>query len=173
MAPEGAMKFNFYSLHLWGCHALLHSSQSLFTKAWKWKCKSLSHIQCFVIPRTVAHPDSSICGNFSGKNTGVGCHSLLQVIFLIQGSNPGLLHCRQILYHLSHQGSPNFFTNLAVTQLLGPKELNAGTEGYLGRLMGINYQISAFLSIGFIGDFWTIVHCHYWKMAFYLQIISL
>ena len=33
------------------------------------------------------------------KNTGAGGHSLLQEIFLIQGSNPGLLHCRQILYH--------------------------------------------------------------------------
>ena len=39
------------------------------------------------------------------KNTGVGCHSLLQGIFLTQGWNPGLLHCRQVLYHLSHQGS--------------------------------------------------------------------
>ena len=39
-----------------------------------------------------------------GKNTGVGCHSLLQWIFLSQGSKPGLLHCRQVLYHLSHQG---------------------------------------------------------------------
>ena len=37
-----------------------------------------------------------------GKNTGVGCHSLLQEIFLTQGSNPGLLHCRQILYCLSY-----------------------------------------------------------------------
>ena len=34
-------------------------------------------------------------------------HSLLQGIFLTQGSNLGLLHCRQILYHLSHQGSPS------------------------------------------------------------------
>ena len=42
-----------------------------------------------------------------GKNTGVGCHALLQGIFLIQGSNPGLPHCRQILYQLSYQGSPN------------------------------------------------------------------
>ena len=41
-----------------------------------------------------------------GKNIGVGCHILLQGIFPIQGSNPGLLHCRQILYCLSHQGSP-------------------------------------------------------------------
>ena len=38
-----------------------------------------------------------------GKNTGVGCYFLLQGIFPTQGLNLGLLHCRQILYHLSHQ----------------------------------------------------------------------
>ena len=40
------------------------------------------------------------------KNTGVGGLSLLQQIFLTQESNQGLLHCRQILYHLRYQGSP-------------------------------------------------------------------
>ena len=40
------------------------------------------------------------------KNTGVGSLSLLQGIFLTQESNQGLLHCRQILYQLSYQGSP-------------------------------------------------------------------
>ena len=44
--------------------------------------------------------------DFPGKNTGVGSHFLLQGIFLTQGSNLCLLHCRQILYHLTHQGSP-------------------------------------------------------------------
>ena len=44
--------------------------------------------------------------NSSGKDTGVGSHSLLQGIFPTQGSNSGLLHCRQILYHLSHQEGP-------------------------------------------------------------------
>ena len=43
--------------------------------------------------------------SFLGKNTGVGCHSLLQCFFPTQGSNPGLLHCRQILCHLSHRVS--------------------------------------------------------------------
>ena len=42
-----------------------------------------------------------------GKNTGVGSHALLQDIFSTQGSNLSLLHCRRILYHLSHQGSPS------------------------------------------------------------------
>ena len=41
-----------------------------------------------------------------GKNTGVGSRSLLQGIILTHGSNPDLLHCGQILYHLSHRGSP-------------------------------------------------------------------
>ena len=43
--------------------------------------------------------------NSPGLTTGVGSLSLLQGIFPTQGSNPGLPHCRQILYHLSHQGS--------------------------------------------------------------------
>ena len=46
------------------------------------------------------------------KNTEVGSHSLLQGIFPTQGSNPGLLHCRQILYQLSHQGSSNTFNQV-------------------------------------------------------------
>ena len=44
--------------------------------------------------------------NSSGQNTGVGSHSLLQGIFPTQGSNPGVLHCRQILYQLSPEGKP-------------------------------------------------------------------
>ena len=57
-------------------------------------------------------PTSFLCPwNSPGKITGVGFHSLLQGIFPPQESNPGLLHCRQILYHLSHQGSPPPFYN--------------------------------------------------------------
>ena len=44
--------------------------------------------------------------NSLGQNTGVGTLSLPHRIFLTQGSNPGLLNCRWILYQLSHQGSP-------------------------------------------------------------------
>ena len=43
--------------------------------------------------------------NSPGQNTGVGSLCLLQEIFPTQGSNPGLPHCRQILYQLSHKGS--------------------------------------------------------------------
>ena len=50
-------------------------------------------------PWPVAH-QAPLSRNSLGENTGVGCHFLLQGIFPTQGSNPGLLHCKQILYHL-------------------------------------------------------------------------
>ena len=51
---------------------------------------------------------------FPGKSTGVGCHALLQGISLTQGSNPGIPHCRQTFYRLSHQGN----SYLSVTFLI-------------------------------------------------------
>ena len=56
--------------------------------------------------------------NSPGKNIGVGCHFLLQGIFLTQRSNPGLLHCRQILYHQgSCQGSPGHLKAVGIQKL--------------------------------------------------------
>ena len=57
-------------------------------------------------PVDCSPPGSSVHGDCPGKN-GMGCHALLQGIFPTQGLNPGFLHCRWILYHLSHQGSPS------------------------------------------------------------------
>ena len=51
-------------------------------------------------------PDSPVHGIFPGKNIGVDCQTLLQGIFPTQGLNPDLSHYRQMLCHLSHQGSP-------------------------------------------------------------------
>ena len=51
-------------------------------------------------------PCFSVHGDSPGKKTGVDCQALLQGMFPTQESNPGLLHCRQILYQLSKQGSP-------------------------------------------------------------------
>ena len=71
-------------------------------------------------------PGSSVHGGSPGKNTGVGCHALLQGIFPTQGLNPGLPHCRQILYHLSHQGSPRILEGVV---LHSPGDLpNPGIE---------------------------------------------
>ena len=57
-------------------------------------------------PMDCSPPGSSVHGYFPGKNTGMGCHALLQGIFPTQGSNQGLLLIRRILYQLSNQGSP-------------------------------------------------------------------
>ena len=57
-------------------------------------------------PHGYSPPGSSVHGNFPVKNTRMGCHALLQGIFPTQGSNPGLTHCRWIIYHLRHQWSP-------------------------------------------------------------------
>ena len=52
------------------------------------------------VPMNCSLPGSSVHGDSSGKNTGVGSHSLLQGIFLTQESNWGLLRCRWIPYQL-------------------------------------------------------------------------
>ena len=57
---------------------------------------------CSVLPPSQA----PLSMRFPGKDTGVGCHSPLQGILPTQGSSPGPLLCRKILYHLSHLGSP-------------------------------------------------------------------
>ena len=71
---------------------------SLHSGKRKWKWKSLNHVRLFCNPMDCSP------WNSPGQNTGVGNLSLQ--IFPFQGSNPGLPHCRQILYQLSHQGSP-------------------------------------------------------------------
>ena len=57
--------------------------------------------------------DCILTCNPSGQNTGVGNLSLLQGIFPNQGLNWGLLHCEQILYQLSHKGSPKILELVA------------------------------------------------------------
>ena len=54
----------------------------------------------------------SVMSNSLWPHTGVCCHFLLQGMFTTQGSNPGLLSCRQTLYHLSHQGSPQYLVGV-------------------------------------------------------------
>ena len=61
------------------------------------KVKSLSHVQLFATPWTVACTRFLHPWDFLGKSTGVGCHFLLQGIFPTQGPNPGLPNCRQTL----------------------------------------------------------------------------
>ena len=68
---------------------------------WKWNVKAARTSPTLWDPVVYKSP-----WNSPGHNTGVGSLSLLQEIFPTQGSNPGLPHCKQILYQLSHKGSP-------------------------------------------------------------------
>ena len=94
----------------------LGSSSSAFSQPSLYICKLvhilLRPVLCAVLSHTVVSlcnpmvcspPGSSVHRDSPGKITGVGCHILLQGIFLTQGSNPGLPHYRQNLY-LSYQG---------------------------------------------------------------------
>ena len=99
-----------------GCHFLL---QGIFpTQGWipgLLKLKVSEAQSCLTLwdPMHCSLPRFLCLWDFPGKNTGVGCHFLLQEIFLTQGLNPGLLHCRQMLYCLSHQGK----SSLIITKL--------------------------------------------------------
>ena len=73
----------------------------------------------FVTPWTVAH-QAPLSMDSPGKNTGVGCHALLQGIFQTQGLNRCLLHCRCILYPLSHQGNHFLYAGAAKSLQLCP-----------------------------------------------------
>ena len=102
----------------------------------KGKVKGLVTQSCPALfdPMDCSPPGSSIHGDSPGKNTGVGCHALLQGIFPAQGLNPGLPHCRQILYCLSHQGSPRILEWVAYPFCMGSSQLRnqTGVSGIAG-----------------------------------------
>ena len=77
-----------------------------FLTPWKWKWSRLVLFDS-LWPRGLKPTRLLRPWDFSGKNTGVGCHFLLQEIFPTQGLKPGLWQCRQTLHHLSHQGKIN------------------------------------------------------------------
>ena len=79
------------------------------SKAARKACAVLCSVSqlCPTLWKTIDCPARLLCPwDSPGKNTGVGCHALLQGIFPTQGSNPGLPHCWQILHQLSYQGCP-------------------------------------------------------------------
>ena len=67
--------------------------------SWLYESESCSVVSNSLRPHGLYSPWNSL-----GQNTGVGSLSLLQQMFPTQKSNPGLRHCRQILYQLSYQG---------------------------------------------------------------------
>ena len=77
-----------------------------------WVCLVAQSWPTLCVRMCCSPPGSTVHGDSPGKNTGVGSRSFLHGVFSTQGSNLGLPHCRWILYHLSHQGSPCVCANI-------------------------------------------------------------
>ena len=105
--PDKDVKINKYIIQM-----VRHDGKRRAQMQWqRRKCYAQSLQSCPTLwdPMDCGTLGSSVCGDSLGKDTGVGCHALLQGIFPTQESNPYLrclLHCRQFLYPLSHLGSP-------------------------------------------------------------------
>ena len=80
-------------------------------------------------PMNCSPPGSSVHGDSPGKNTGAGCHALLQGIFPTQGSNLGLLHCRQIFLPSESPGKPMNTGSLSFLQEIFPTQ--DSNQGFL------------------------------------------
>ena len=106
----------FFSFPLVSLH--LHSSIN-YTNLSVRVCQVAQSCLTLCNPMDCSPPGSSAHGDSPGKNTGVGCHVLLQGIFPTHGLNPGLPHCRQILYRMSHQGRPRILEWVAISLLQG------------------------------------------------------
>ena len=90
----------------WG---LLHCRCILYQLSYEGNPPIHTHIHTVNVAQlclTLCDPMDCSPWNCSGQNIGMGSFSFLQGIFPTQGSNPGFLHCRRILYQLSHKGSP-------------------------------------------------------------------
>ena len=87
------------------------------------------------------------------KNSGMDSHSLLQGLFPTQGSNPGLLNCRQILYHLRHQGSPVVYSRKLIIAFL--------CKLFAMQQISVQMHFSLLLPCHFLKDFPHQVSCEY------------
>ena len=108
---------------------------------------SLSVVSDSLWPVDCSPPSSSVHGDSPGKNTGVGGHALLQRIIPIQGSNPGLPHCRQILHQLNHQGTQEYWSgSLFLLQVIFlTKKSNRGLLHCRQNLYQLSYQSGPYL----------------------------
>ena len=93
-----------------------HSLNSVFCRAKVFNSMKSEGVSCSVMSDSLwphgLEPSRLFCPwDFPGEKTGVGFHFLLQGIFPTQGLDPGLPHCRQTFYCLSHQGSPVYSIN--------------------------------------------------------------
>ena len=115
-----------YSCFTLLCHFLLYSKVNepccccLVTSVVCNACKMclVTSVVCNSVQSYGPQPARLLCPwDPLGKSTGVSCHVLLQGIFLTQGLNPGLLYCRQILYHRAPRKAPESATGIHISPL--------------------------------------------------------
>ena len=83
-----------------------HKAKTIDKELCSGQCLVTQSCPTLCVPMKSSRSGSSVHVDSPGKNTGVGWDALLQGIFPTQGLNPGVPHYRQILYQLSHKGSP-------------------------------------------------------------------
>ena len=136
-----------------------------------WQCKMVQPIwktipceSCSVVSNSSwphgLQPARVLCPwNSPGQNTGVGSHSLLQGIFPTQGSNPGILHCRWILFTIKATGKPKKIEEgrLSPLQRIFPTQ---GSNPGLPHCRRILYQLSHKIPIGALKNFSYVFHVY-------------
>ena len=127
------VEFKHYAeFHFWSQH---HNKPTVLT----YRVSMLELTNLYMAHNSKGRKSNSPREADHGKEAAFSTVSLLQGIFLNQGSNPGLLHCRQILYHLSQQGSPvNLLINLKKERESTFKREKESVPAYLvqnGRLL--------------------------------------
>ena len=138
-------------------------------------------------PMDCSPPGTSIHWDSPGKNTGSGCHALFQGIFPIQGSNPGLLNCRQILYCLIYFQHHNLkvsvlqrsaFSKIQLSHLYmtNGKTVALTIWTFVSKLMSLLYNMLSRVVIAFLprGNYTSIIKggllwLSYVKLHFYLR----
>ena len=124
-------------------------------------CQILCH------PMDCNSPGSSAHEHSPGKNTGVGCHALLQEIFPTQGSNPGLPHCGHILYHLSQPGSP--FIHCQSKQVIKPFCDSVSPSRMLKDLLKEGFQFSLLSLASCSAEYVSVGFCLMLLTSLYLE----
>ena len=121
-------------------------------------------------------PGSSVRWDSPGKNTGVGCHALLQGIFQTQGSNQDLPHCRQFLDHSSHRGSPSKYNtkNAVLSYTFVYSYIYLSPLSFYLHCLYLSYVIFSVLIFYYLSIYlFTIYLCNSCKSNIHLYILIL
>ena len=146
-------------------HKYCHSWWSSLVPSAKVKVLVTPSRSTFCYPMDYSPPGSRPW-NSPGKNTGVGCHSFLHGVFPTQGSNPGLLHCRQIIYHLNHLGR---LSAKIIPSVLSTPSILSVTEPLKSQLVNISWFL---FPLPFPPYYFSSSTCHHHRIGHLEKLFS-